>query len=140
MKIKGLRINFLGDSITEGRGVTDRKRNRFDNIMKKKYHLKQVNNYGIGGTRFAYQTKPSDDPRYDLYFCGRAQKMTKDADIVVVYGGVNDYAHGDAPIGNPEDTTPATFYGAIEWIMNYLTTEFAHCKIVFLISTALELP
>ena len=132
MKIKGLRINFLGDSITEGRGVTDRKRNRFDNIMKKKYHLKQVNNYGIGGTRFAYQTKPSDDPRYDLYFCGRAQKMTKDADIVVVYGGVNDYAHGDAPIGNPEDTTPATFYGAIEWIMNYLTTEFAHCKIVFL--------
>ena len=82
MKIKGLRINFLGDSITEGHGVTDRKHNRFDNVMKKKYHLKQVNNYGIGGTRFAYQTKPSDDPRYDLYFCGRAQKMTKEADMV----------------------------------------------------------
>jgi hypothetical protein len=62
--------------------------------MKKKYHLKKVNNYGIGGTRFAYQSKPSENPRYDLYFCGRAQKMDRNCDIVVVYGGVNDQYGG----------------------------------------------
>lgn len=74
MKIKGKIINFLGDSITEGHSVIDRTHNRYDNVMKKKYHLKKVNNYGIGGTRFTYQSKPSENPRYDLYFCGRAQK------------------------------------------------------------------
>ena len=132
MKIKGKIINFLGDSITEGHSVIDRTHNRYDNVMKKKYHLKKVNNYGIGGTRFAYQSKPSENPRYDLYFCGRAQKMDRNCDIVVVYGGVNDYAHGDAPIGTPEDTTPSTFYGAVEWLMNYLTEEYAGKTIVFL--------
>lgn len=42
--------------------------------------------------------------------------MDRNCDIVVVYGGVNDYAHGDAPIGTPEDTTPSTFYGAVGMI------------------------
>ena len=56
--------------------------------------LKKVNNYGIGGTRIAHQNVPSEKPRYDLCFCGRAYNMERNADIIVVYGGVNDYIHG----------------------------------------------
>ncbi len=72
MKLEGLTVNFLGDSITEGAGVSNIPENRYDNRLKKAYGLKATNNYGIGGTRIAHQEKPSEKPRYDLCFCGRA--------------------------------------------------------------------
>ena len=91
MKLEGLTVNFLGDSITEGTGVINVAENRYDNRLKRMYNLGATNNYGIGGTRLAHQEKPSDKPRYDLCFCGRAYNMDPSADLIVVYGGVNDY-------------------------------------------------
>lgn len=134
MELNGKIINFLGDSITEGIGVIDRENNRYDNILKRKYNLKAVRNYGISGTRYAHQSKPSEKPRYDLCFCGRAYDLNPDADIFVVYGGVNDYIHGDAPIGSWGDDTPATFYGAVRYLMNFLKTNFENKTIVFITS------
>lgn len=124
MELKGKIINFLGDSITEGAGVTDRKNSRYDNRLLKSCEFAKVNNYGIGGTRLAHQTKPSENPRFDLCFCGRAACMDSSADIVVVYGGVNDYLHGDAPIGKLGDITPATFHGGVYYLMNYLNENY----------------
>lgn len=132
MILKDKTIDFLGDSITEGVGVDNREENRYDNVMKRKCGLKAVHNYGIGGTRFAHQSVPSEKPRHDLCFCGRVYDLNPDADIIVVYGGINDYIHGDAPIGKPTDTTPATFYGAVEFLMHYLTKNHADKTIVFL--------
>lgn len=132
MELKGKIIDFLGDSITEGVGVDDRVNHRYDNIMKKEYGLKEVYNYGIGGSRFAHQSKPSIKPRHDLCFCGRVYDLNKSADIIVVYGAVNDYLHGDAPIGSMGDTTPATFYGAVRFLMNFLRTEYEGKEVVFM--------
>ncbi len=132
MKLEGKIIDFLGDSITEGHGVTDRENYRFDNRLRKMCNLKQVNNYGIGGTRFAHQSKPSEKPRHDLCMCGRVYDLDPNADIIVVFGGTNDYGHGDAPIGSKEDRTPATFYGAVWFLMNYLKTNFLGKTIVFM--------
>lgn len=132
MKLEGKIIDFLGDSITEGVGVTDRSNNRYDNVLKKACKLKAIYNYGIGGTRLAHQSAPSEKPRYDLCFCGRAYDLNPDADIIVVYGGVNDYIHGDAPIGKFGDETPATFYGAVRFLMNLLKTTYPGKVIVFM--------
>lgn len=132
MKLEGKIIDFLGDSITEGVGVTDIVNCRYDNVIKRKCNLKEVYNYGISGTRLAHQSVPSDNPRHDLCFCGRAYDLNRDADIIVVYGGVNDYLHGDAPIGTPDDSTPATFYGAVDFLMNLLKTEYPDKVIVFM--------
>ena len=131
MELKGKIINFLGDSITEGCCVDD-SYNRYDNILMRKYNLKKVNNYGIGGTRLAHQSVPSTNPRFDLCFCGRAHDLDKEADIIVVYGGVNDYIHGDAPIGTINDQSPSTFYGAVNYLMSYLKSEYIRQKIVFM--------
>lgn len=131
MILKNKTIAFLGDSITEGVGVADPQNNRYDVVMKRKCHLKNTYNYGIGGTRLAHQSVPSEKPRHDLCFCGRVYDIHPDADIIVVYGGINDYIHGNAPIGTPEDTTPATFYGAVEFLMHYLTKNFPDKTIVF---------
>ena len=132
MELKGKIINFLGDSITEGHGVSDIANNRYDNRLHKRFELAAHRNYGIGGTRIAHQSVPSETPRYDLCFCGRAYMMEKDADVVVVYGGVNDYIHGDAYFGALEDKTPSTFCGGVYFLMNYLKSEFPNATVVFM--------
>ena len=132
MKLEGLVVNFLGDSITEGSGVTNIAENRYDNVLKREYGLAAVNNYGIGGTRLAHQEKPSEKPRYDLCFCGRAFNMDPNADLIVVYGGVNDYIHGDAYFGTMADRTPETYCGAIYFLMETLKTLYPGKPIVFM--------
>lgn len=132
MNLEGKIIDFLGDSITEGAGVVDKANNRYDNILKRECKLKATYNYGIGGTRLAHQSTPSAKPRHDLCFCGRVYDLNRDADIIVVYGGINDYLHGDAPVGQLGDKTPATFCGAVYFLMNHLRTEYAGKTVVFM--------
>ena len=132
MKLEGLKVNFLGDSITEGHSVADISQNRYDNVLKKLAGLQEVRNYGIGGTRIAHQFRPSAEARWDLNFCGRAERMDLDADIVVVFGGTNDYGHGDAPFGKPGDCDRGTYCGAVRWLMNYLCGAYPGKTIVFM--------
>lgn len=132
MDIKGFKVNFLGDSITEGMCVEDIENCRYDNYLKKICSLSAVNNYGISGTRIAHQTKPTANPRQDLCFCGRVYNMDTTADMVVVYGGVNDYLHGDAPFGKIGDKTPATFCGGVYFLMNFLRENYAGKPVVFM--------
>ena len=133
MILEGKIIDFLGDSITEGTGVTDRANNRYDKRIERECNLKATYNYGIGGTRLAHQINVSSEkPRWDLCFCGRAYDLNKNADIIVVFGGTNDYGHGDAPFGSLEDTTPATYCGAVYWLMSFLKTTYPNAQIVFM--------
>ena len=131
MELQGKRIAFLGDSITEGSGVMD-KSNRYDNRLLKMCGLAEVFNYGIGGTRLAHQSKVSACPRVDLCFAGRAYNIDKRADVIVVFGGTNDYGHGDAPFGTYADDTPASFCGAVRFLMKLLRTEYPTATVVFL--------
>lgn len=132
MDIKGFKVNFLGDSITEGVGVVDRANCRYDKRLEKMCSLSATKNYGIGGTRLAHQQTASEKPRHDLCFCGRVYNMDKTADMVVVYGGVNDYIHGDAPFGEIGDKTPATFCGGVYFLMNFLRENYEGKPIVFM--------
>lgn len=132
MDFAGKTVAFLGDSITEGVGVADIADCRYDNRLKKMLGLGQVYNYGIGGTRLAHQSVPSEKPRYDLCFCGRAYNLDKSADLIVVYGGVNDWIHGDAPFGEMTDTTPATFCGGVDFLMRLLKSEYENIPVVFM--------
>ena len=131
MELKGKKAIFLGDSITEGHGTTG-DGFFYWQVFGKKYGLGEVKGYGIGGTRIARQKKPSDSPRFDLDFCRRCEEMDKDADLVVVFGGTNDYGHGDAPFGTPADRTPDSFYGACHYLMRRLIELYPAARIVFM--------
>lgn len=111
MLIQNKTAIFLGDSITEGAGAS-KIDNAYWNVLKRNIGLKQVIGYGIGGTRYANQFKPSADGRYDKNFLSRVEDLYGDADIIVVFGGTNDYGHGDAPLGEFADRDSDTFYGA----------------------------
>lgn len=130
MQLEGKVINFLGDSITEGVGVTE-PANIFPARIQAKYGLKRANNYGISGTRIARKRVPSENPSFDQDFCSRVCAMDPEADAVVVLGGTNDYGHGDAPIGTPADRTKDTFRGACHELMRLLIERYPGKPIVF---------
>lgn len=128
MELKGKKINFLGDSITEGCGV-DEEKNIFLNRLKEEAELAEARNYGLGGTRIANQM---GEDTYGPSFCVRYKDMDDDADIVVVFGGTNDYGHGNAPIGTFEARNPDTFYGACHYLMRGLMEKYPDSLIVFM--------
>lgn len=130
MELKGLKINFLGDSITEGHGTSGVDK-RFTNLIADRYGV-IANNYGIGGTRIAIQKVPSNPPRHDLYFIGRVDEMEADCDVVIVFGGTNDYGHGDAPFGSFTDRTEETFCGAVHVLCEKLINRYPESKIIFI--------
>lgn len=130
MKLEGAVINFLGDSITEGVGASCVE-NRFPDVLAREFHLKKANNYGISGSRIARQLIPTQE-RWDLDYCRRMLEMDEEADAVVVFGGTNDYGHGDAPLGVPTDRDPSTFYGACHTLMNGLLTRYCGKPVVIL--------
>ena len=131
MKLEGLKANFLGDSITEGASASSRDK-IYWNVLKSEYGLAEARGYGIGGTRIAKQKNPSAVAVYDQNFCERFDKMDDDADLIVVFGGTNDYGHGDAPFGTLEDTDPMTYCGAVYWLMNFLKTNYPKAQVVFM--------
>lgn len=130
MILKGAVINFLGDSITQGVGASCIE-NRFTDVLAREFELKQANNYGISGARIARQKVMAGVPS-DRDYCMRVPEMDENADAVVVFGGTNDFGHGQAEIGTPDDRTPETFYGACHYMMNALLDRFCGKPILIL--------
>ena len=130
MKLENLKINFLGDSITFGYGVSSQDET-FHQIIKREYGLKEAYNCGISGTRIAKQTNPSEH-QCDLYYGLRAKVMPRDVDAIVVFGGTNDFGHGDAQFGDIDGTDIYTFYGALNNLIFSLKEDYPNSKIIFM--------
>ena len=130
MDLTGKKILFLGDSITEGCGASDVSK-CFVSLIAEREKATCVN-YGIGGTRVAKQATPSVEARWDQDFISRVAEMDTDADAIVVFGGTNDFGHGDAPIGSFEDRTAYTFYGALHTLYISLIEKYPGTPIVVL--------
>ena len=129
MKITDLKINFIGDSITEGAGVSAAENRFVDRIAA----LGAIcRNYGLSGTRIARQHTPSIHPQLDMYFESRLENMENDADLVLVFGGTNDMGHGDAELGCMADRTPDTFYGAMHSLCISLINKYPKATIAFM--------
>ncbi len=126
-----MKINFLGDSITAGAGA-EKVENMFTTLLCRKLGAVE-NNYGVCGTRIAKQTQPSNDAAMDETFLMRASKMDVSADLVIVFGGTNDYGHGDAVLGDMQSDTEYTFYGAFRKLAEFLIKTFGREKLLFIL-------
>lgn len=133
MDIKGKKILFLGDSITEGVGTTCEE-NRFFEIVARKTGA-VCKGYGIGGTRIARNRAPSENPVWDMWFNSRVETFDKDADMIVIFGGTNDYGHGDAPLGSIDDDTEFTFYGALNVLFKNIISKYPDARVVVITPT-----
>lgn len=131
MQLTGKKVNFLGDSITQGHG-TSASEHIYLNVLEKRCGFACVRNYGIGGTRIAPVTDRQKCPDFGPSFVERYQQMDDDADLIVVFGGTNDFGHGDAPMGDPADRDIHTFYGALNLLMEGLIEKYPQADIVFM--------
>lgn len=126
-----LKINFLGDSITEG-CCSSSPDKCFVSLVGKMLNC-EARNYGIGGTRIAISSEKSLEPQWDLFFGDRVKDMNHDADYVFVFGGTNDYGHGICPFGQLGDTDPHTFYGAMDYLIQQLLKYYKLEQLVFIL-------
>lgn len=133
MDLQGKKVCFLGDSITEGCGTSEISK-RYTDVFAEISGVKEIFVDGIGGTRIARQGHVNPDIIvWDTNeFTKRADTLPDDADIVVVFGGTNDYGHGDAPFGENTDTNDATFCGALNVLMQKLIKKYPSSTIVFM--------
>lgn len=131
MKLENKTVVFLGDSITAGSSATSDDR-VFHALLKEETGMKEVVNLGAGGTRIARQKTPSEEAIYDDDFNLRYDRFRKCGDIIFVFGGTNDFGHGDAPIGTFADRSPETFHGACHYLMNRLCERYYDRTVVIM--------
>lgn len=130
MQLSGKTVLFLGDSITEGVGASSPERS-YVPVFQRLSGANAVN-YGIGGTRIARQRRPSQPPEFDRDFVSRVDEMQPEADVVVVFGGTNDFGHGDAPMGTFDSRDVYSFYGALHLLCERLIEKYTGAAIIFL--------
>ena len=132
MELKGLKVAFLGDSLTQGIGASARDRS-YPSVFSEITEIAEGWNYGISGTRIARQSVPfrgcSD---WDRDFLSRVEQIDERADCVVVCGSTNDYMHGDASLGCFDDRSVYTFYGAMHALLDKLKSRLPDAKIIFM--------
>ena len=129
MELKNKKIAFIGDSITEGIGTSDIE-NVYWKVLARNSGAECYAD-GKSGTRIArYLGCSSEFP--DSYYASRVDSLIPDADIVVVFGGTNDFGHGDAPFGTQNDRMPDSFCGALHDLMYKLIERYPDATIVFM--------
>ena len=115
-------INALGDSIVYGDGLVNQNAN-FLNLLGRKLNNASVNNYGLCGSALSGN---HIDRLLDRYLL-----MEKNADIIFVMGGTNDFGYG-VLLGTMQDKTDQTFYGGLNLLMCGLTQAYPDSTIIFL--------
>lgn len=123
MDLRNLNIHFLGDSITEG-FYADTKETSYVGRFQVQYPNATIRNYGVGGSCISNTCVwNSEDMRT------RAKRMASDADLIVIYGGTNDF-HCMTPLGAPDERTPDTFFGAYNLLLDDILGRYPNTKVV----------
>ena len=126
----GKKVVFLGDSITEGVGASDIE-HRYPNVFQKLAGC-EIFVDGISASRIAPQKDADRSLRENRYFISRVPDLPADADFVVVFGGTNDFGHGNIPFGDFEDRMADTFCGALHTLCVELLKKYPYATIIFM--------
>lgn len=130
MDLKGKTVNFLGDSITFGALASDPSLGYVE-LLRKELEIGKVVNSSIPGARIGEYV--GEDPRnLNRPFCMTFEEMPNDADLVIVFGGTNDFGIGNAPLGTFESRDKKTFKGALDYLMSGLKEKYPGIPIVFM--------
>lgn len=123
------KITFLGDSITCGNYLDEEV--RYVTLVKKHFPWAEFHNHSVSGSRIGDYIGV-DPRRIGPSFVERYSGMPDDMDIVVVFGGSNDFGIGNEPLGSKEDYTTQTFYGALNVLLTGLKKKYEHAIIIYM--------
>ena len=113
----------LGDSITYG-SINGKKGTPYCDIVAETLNLASITNRGVGGQTLSNAGKWGS-------IISQLSKITPEADIISVMGGVNDWAQG-VELGNIDDTDSKTIYGGLNYIAHYLKIHYSDSFIFFM--------
>ena len=131
MELKGKKVVFIGDSITDGHGTSANEFTYWNQFGRNTGAIVFAD--GIGGSRIAPQRVATvERPWEDRYFASRVDELNPEADIIVVFGGTNDFGTGDAAFGTMNDRTNDTFYGACHLLVQKLYEKYPKATIVLM--------
>lgn len=127
-----MKINFLGDSITEGYSASSPEKNYVALIGK---HLEaEVRNYGKCCARITKRPVQFDDgTQPNICLSNLVSGMNHDADLAVFFGGTNDYGKTNAPLGEMGDKTRYTVYGGVDYLIQELLQHYKKEQIIFVL-------
>ena len=131
MQLEGKRLYFIGDSITEGACTSGEGYRYWELLAARTGAICTAD--GRGGSCIARQHHPENmewNGNIRNHFCTRLGDVDEQADVVVVFGGVNDFGHGDAPLGTMDDRSEDTFYGALHVLYGTLIARCPQARVV----------
>lgn len=119
---EGKKMNALGDSLTHGditgTGVDG---TPWTDYIPALTGLAVCRNYGINGNRLAGPGGMAE----------RLTQMAPEADLISVFGGMNDFCCG-VPLGSFGDRGTETFYGSLHTLTEGLYARYPDAEIFFL--------
>lgn len=134
-----VKINFIGDSITEGIGGNedaDGRKISYVNYVQEALQFGEVCNHGRAGATIAGYNN-----NYDLAIGAHESELfVKDSEITVLYAGVNDFL-ADAEVKNYgvlDNGTTGGYCGQLQRIANSLRTSYPNTLFFFV--TAYQTP
>ena len=121
----GKTISVLGDSITYGFGLSDRTNEVWTSVLAKRTGA-TVNNYGLNSSKVS---KIQDD---DVQSFVDRRNLVQESDLIIIFGGTNDYWHTETRVGSDTSYDVSTFCGALNYLFNYYQTEFPSKKLLYI--------
>ena len=121
--LSGRQFLVLGDSYTAGYGLSSMAED-WTYLMASQYRMTQFN-YSISGSTFA------GGPNGNYPMVERCLTLPADSapDFIILQGGSNDWSH-NISMGQEGDQDPATFYGALNLILDTLSEKYPRAEIV----------
>lgn len=125
MPLRGHKINVLGDSITYGINTA----RPYVSDLSTVTGADQCRNYGVPSSTIA--KRPNDDISWDtaVPFIERYDQMDQDADVILIFGGVNDWVTG-RKLGTKDSSDITTFYGSLNKMLDGLRKKYVGATIV----------
>jgi len=121
-RYKNQTINCLGDSITSDYSDDN---SSWVEMLHRALPVKKINNYGIAGTTVA------DDGIRNDCFAKRFLDMDKTADVIIVFGGINDF-NRSILLGDISSSRITEFYGALKVVCRGLIEMYPEADIFFI--------
>ena len=128
MVLEGKKIAFLGDSMTRGIYLPN-ENDCYAKRMERAVAWGGFYNHSVPGSRIGEYIGP-DPKRIKGSFLERYPQMLDSMDIVVIFGGSNDFGIGNAPMGTPVDKDPYTFCGAVNLLFDGVKKKYPDATIV----------
>ena len=115
------KCNCLGDSMTDTAITSEPYCKWLPQLLG--FDKNEVVNYGVGGSSISPKVDAVPTWDTEASFLERYAEMDDDADVVIVFGGVNDWVTGRT-LGSISDTGTDTFCGAMKALCEGLIAKY----------------